>query len=234
MEATLTRCEELISSGGPAQHVAINAAKLVAMQRDEELREIVAECQLVSADGQAVVWASRLLGDPLPARVAGIDLMQALLELSERRGYRVFFLGAKHDVLERAIANARKSHPELQVVGARDGYFDDGDAAAVAEAVRAAAPDILFVAMPSPKKEYWLARYGKLIDVPFVMGVGGSVDVLAGETRRAPDWMQRTGLEWAYRLGQEPRRLFRRYLVGNLQFCLLVLRYRLFGRARQA
>jgi N-acetylglucosaminyldiphosphoundecaprenol N-acetyl-beta-D-mannosaminyltransferase len=234
MEGTLTRCEELIASRGPAQHVSINAAKIVAMRRDQELREIISACQLVSADGQAVVWASRLLGDPLPARVAGIDLMHALLELSERRGYRVFFLGAKQDVLERALANARASHPGLQIVGARDGYFDEGDATAVAEAVKAAAPDILFVAMPSPRKEYWLARYGKLIDVPFVMGVGGSVDVLAGETRRAPAWMQRAGLEWAYRLAQEPRRLFRRYLAGNVQFCLLVLRYLLFGRPREA
>jgi N-acetylglucosaminyldiphosphoundecaprenol N-acetyl-beta-D-mannosaminyltransferase len=234
MEATLTRCEELIASGGPAQHVSINAAKLVAMRRDPELRGIVAASQLVSADGQSVVWASRLLGDPLPARVAGIDLMHALLALSERRGYRVFFLGAKEDVLERAVANARESHPDIQIVGARDGYFDEGDAAAVAEEVRAAAPDILFVAMPSPRKEYWLARYSKLIGVPFVMGVGGSVDVLAGETRRAPAWMQRVGLEWAYRLAQEPRRLFRRYLVGNAQFCLLVLRYLVLGRPREA
>jgi N-acetylglucosaminyldiphosphoundecaprenol N-acetyl-beta-D-mannosaminyltransferase len=234
MDATLTRCEELIASGGPAQHVAINAAKLVAMQRDGELREIVAGCELVSADGQAVVWASRLLGDPLPTRVAGIDLMHELLGLSERKGYRVFILGAKKDVLAQAVANAHDVYPGMQLAGARDGYFDDDDAAAVAEEIRAAAADILFVAMPSPKKEYWLARYGTLIGVPFVMGVGGSVDVLAGQTRRAPRWLQRAGLEWLYRLAQEPRRMFGRYLVGNVRFCILVLRYFLFGRPRQA
>jgi N-acetylglucosaminyldiphosphoundecaprenol N-acetyl-beta-D-mannosaminyltransferase len=234
MKATLTRCEELIASGGPAQHVAINAAKLVAMQRDEELREIVAGCELVSADGQAVVWASRLLGDPLPTRVAGIDLMNELLALSERRGYRVFVLGAKKDVLAQAVANAYEMYSGLQLAGARDGYFDDDEAAAVAEEIRTAAPDILFVAMPSPKKEYWLARYGRLIAVPFVMGVGGSVDVLAGQTRRAPRWLQRAGLEWLYRLLQEPRRMFGRYLVGNVRFCMLVLRHFVLGRPRQA
>jgi N-acetylglucosaminyldiphosphoundecaprenol N-acetyl-beta-D-mannosaminyltransferase len=234
MEATLTRCEELIATGGPAQHVAINAAKLVAMQRDPELREIVAGCELVSADGQAVVWASRLLGDPLPTRVAGIDLMHELLGLSERKGYKVFILGAKKDVLADAIANAYAMHPDLQLAGARDGYFDDAEAADVAEEIRAAAPDILFVAMPSPKKEYWLARYSAVIGVPFVMGVGGSIDVLAGQTRRAPRWLQRVGLEWLYRLLQEPRRMFRRYLVGNARFCMLVLRHFLLGRPRQA
>ena len=234
MDGTLARCEELIAAGRPAQHVAINAAKLVAMQRDAELREIVAGCDLVSADGQAVVWASRLLGDPLPARVAGIDLMHELLGLSERKGYRVFVLGAKKDVLEQAVANAREMYPGLQLAGARDGYFDDDEADSVAEQIRAAAPDILFVAMPSPKKEYWLARYGKLIGVPFVMGVGGAVDVLAGQTRRAPRWLQRAGLEWLYRLLQEPRRMVGRYLIGNLRFCMLVLRHLVLGRPRQA
>ena len=234
MDGTLARCEELIAAGRPAQHVAINAAKLVAMQRDPELREIVAACDLVSADGQAVVWASRLLGDPLPARVAGIDLMHELLGLSERKGYRVFVLGAKKDVLEQAVANAREMYPGLQLAGARDGYFDDDEAATVAEEIRAAAPDILFVAMPSPKKEYWLARYGKLIGVPFVMGVGGAVDVLAGQTRRAPRWLQRAGLEWLYRLLQEPRHMVGRYLIGNLRFCMLVLRHLVLGRPRQA
>ena len=234
MDGTLARCEELIAAGRPAQHVAINAAKLVAMQRDLELREIVAACDLVSADGQAVVWASRLLGDPLPARVAGIDLMHELLGLSERKGYKVFVLGAKKDVLEQAVANAGEMYPGLQLAGARDGYFDDDEAATVADEIRAAAPDILFVAMPSPKKEYWLARYGKLIGVPFVMGVGGAVDVLAGQTRRAPRWLQRAGLEWLYRLLQEPRRMVGRYLIGNLRFCMLVLRHLVLGRPRQA
>jgi N-acetylglucosaminyldiphosphoundecaprenol N-acetyl-beta-D-mannosaminyltransferase len=213
--------------------VAINAAKLVAMQNDEELRRIIAGCDLVSADGQAVVWASRLLGDPLPARVAGIDLMHELLALSERKGYRIFVLGAKPDVLDQAVANARERYPGVRIVGTHHGYFEDAEAADVAELVRAARADILFVAMPSPRKEYWLGEYGKRIQVPFVMGVGGSIDVLAGQTRRAPTVLQRLGLEWAYRLAQEPRRLFMRYLVGNARFCLLVVKYFLL-RPRQA
>jgi len=222
MRQTLARCEELIARREFAQHVAINAAKLVAMQEDPELRRIVEECELVSADGQAVVWASRLLGDPLPERVAGIDLMHELFALAERRGFRVFVLGAKAEVLEQARQRIMAKHPRLQLVGMRDGYFSEAEEAEVAEQVRDARPDILFVAISSPRKEYWLGHYGRSIDVPFVMGVGGAIDVVAGITRRAPGPLQHLGLEWAYRLAQEPRRLFRRYAVTNLRFGLLL------------
>ena len=222
MTQTLARCEELIQRREFAQHVAINAAKLVAFQRDPELRRIVEACELVTADGQPVVWASRLLGDPLPERVAGIDLMYELFALAEQRGFRVFILGAKTEVLAQARTKLLARHPRLQLVGARNGYFSDDEERAVAEEVRAASPDILFVAMSSPRKEYWLGRYARTIDVPFVMGVGGSIDVLAGITRRAPAPVRRLGLEWAYRLAQEPRRLWRRYAVTNVQFGLLL------------
>lgn len=224
MAQTLARCEDLIARREFAQHVAINAAKLVAMEHDPELRRIVGACELVSADGQAVVWASRMLGDPLPERVPGIDLMQELLALAERRGFRVFILGGKAEVLEQARAKIMARHPRLQLVGTRDGYFTEEEGAAVAEEVRAARPDVLFVAISSPRKEYWLGCYGRTIDVPFVMGVGGAIDVVAGITQRAPGPLQRLGLEWAYRLAQEPRRLWRRYAVTNIQFAVLLAR----------
>jgi N-acetylglucosaminyldiphosphoundecaprenol N-acetyl-beta-D-mannosaminyltransferase len=224
MAQTLARAEDLIARREFAQHVAINAAKLVALQNDPELRRIIDACELVSADGQAVVWASRLLGDPLPERVAGIDLMQELFALAERRGFRVFILGAKADVLEQAHGRIMARHPHLQLVGTRDGYFTEAEEADVAQQVRDARPDILFVAISSPRKEYWLGRYGRTIDVPFVMGVGGAIDVVAGITQRAPGPLQRLGLEWAYRLAQEPRRLWRRYAVTNIRFGVLLAR----------
>jgi N-acetylglucosaminyldiphosphoundecaprenol N-acetyl-beta-D-mannosaminyltransferase len=222
MAQTLARCEDLIARREFAQHVAINASKLVAMQHDPELRRIIDGCELVSADGQSVVWASRLLGDPLPERVTGIDLMQDLFELAERRGFRVFVLGAQANVLEKARQRIMAKHPRLQLVGMRDGYFTEAEEAEVAEQVREARPDILFVAISSPRKEYWLGRYGRTIDVPFVMGVGGAIDVVAGVTQRAPKPFQRLGLEWAYRLAQEPRRLLRRYAVTNARFAVLL------------
>jgi N-acetylglucosaminyldiphosphoundecaprenol N-acetyl-beta-D-mannosaminyltransferase len=217
-DETLAAIEEVVETGGFAQHVCVNAAKLVALRRDRRLREIVEGCELVSADGMAIVWASRLLGDPLPERVNGTDLMLRLLDVAERRGWSVYVLGAKPDVLERALARIRAAHPGLRIAGARDGYFADEESAAVAEAVREAAPDLRFVAMSSPGKEVWLAGHGRGLGVPLVMGVGGSIDIVAGVTRRAPRWMQAAGLEWLFRLAQEPRRLGRRYLVTNAQF----------------
>jgi N-acetylglucosaminyldiphosphoundecaprenol N-acetyl-beta-D-mannosaminyltransferase len=222
MDATLRRCEELIDTGGPAQHVAVNAAKLVALRRDSALRRAVEACTLVSADGQAVVWASRLLRDPLPERVAGIDLMERLLEVAARRGYRVFVLGARERVLATALERIRDGHPGLTLSG-HEGHFPDGDSERVCGVIRAFAPHVLLVAMSSPRKELWLARHLPELGVPFAMGVGGAIDVAAGVVRRAPCWMQRAGLEWLFRVLQEPRRLARRYLLTNTAFALLVL-----------
>ncbi len=196
----------------------MNAAKLVALRGDPRLRAIVEECEVVSADGQPVVWASKLLGDPLPERVNGTDLMHRLFAESERRGYGVFVLGAKQEVLDQAVANLRAAHPALRIAGARNGWFPDSESAAVAAEIAAAKPDILFVAISSPRKEIFLAEHGRTLGVPLIMGVGGSIDIVAGVTRRAPRWMRSAGLEWLFRLAQEPRRLGRRYVVTNAQF----------------
>jgi N-acetylglucosaminyldiphosphoundecaprenol N-acetyl-beta-D-mannosaminyltransferase len=230
MDQAVERCDELIARNGFAQHMAVNAAKLVAMQRDERLREITRNCELVTADGQSVVWASRMLGDPLPVRVAGIDLMERLFAHAEERGYRVYVLGARREVLERAVERIRERHPRLELTGYRDGYFDDAERDAVAAEIRAARPDILFVAMSSPRKEYFLGDLGPGLSVPFAMGVGGAIDVTAGVARRAPRILQVLGLEWLFRLAQEPRRLLRRYLATNAAFMWLVLRAALAAR----
>ena len=221
-DEVVARCEEVIDGHDFAQHMAINAAKLVEMHRDIRLLEIVQACELVTADGQAVVWASRLLGDPLPERVAGIDLMEALFERSEAKGYRVYVLGAEQAVLERAMARARMRWPRLELAGYQHGYFDAADDVRVARDIREAKPDVLFVAMSSPRKEYFLGEHGRGVGASLVMGVGGSIDVMAGVTRRAPRLMQRLGLEWLFRLAQEPRRLLRRYAVTNAGFVALV------------
>jgi N-acetylglucosaminyldiphosphoundecaprenol N-acetyl-beta-D-mannosaminyltransferase len=158
--------------------------------------------------------------------------MQALLELAERRGYRVYFLGARADVLERAIERIHRLHPRLEIVGARNGYFSEHEDLAVSLAIRATRPDIVFVAISSPRKEYFLGEHGADLGAPFVMGVGGAIDVVAGATRRAPPLLQRLGLEWLFRLLQEPRRMFRRYAVTNARFAWLVGSALLDGRER--
>jgi N-acetylglucosaminyldiphosphoundecaprenol N-acetyl-beta-D-mannosaminyltransferase len=224
MSEAARRCDGFIRDRTGAQHMAINAAKIVAMRHDPELRALIDRCELVTADGQAVVWASRLLGDPLPERVAGIDLMFELLALAEERGYRVYLLGARADTMRTAIEKIRERHPRLVIAGYRDGYFTDDEEPFVAAEIRAARSDLLFVAMPTPRKEYFIGRWGPQLGVAFSMGVGGAIDVIAGVTRRAPRLLQRMGLEWAFRLAQEPRRLVRRYAVTNTEFMALTLR----------
>lgn len=224
MPAALARVDDFIRTRAPHYNIAINAAKVVEFQDDEALRSAIREAHLLTADGQAVVWAARLLGQSVPARVAGTDLMQALLAHAARRGYSVYLLGATDAVVGACVEKAQKDHPGLRIAGYRNGYFRREEEADVVAAIRAAKPDILFLGFGTPAKEYFMHRHYRALDVPFVMGVGGSFDVYAGLVARAPQWMQRAGLEWAFRLAQEPRRMWKRYLVGNSRFAWIIAR----------
>jgi N-acetylglucosaminyldiphosphoundecaprenol N-acetyl-beta-D-mannosaminyltransferase len=226
LRQTIAEVDRIIAVGRPLQQCSVNASKVVLMHKDPRLLGIIRACGLVNADGQAVVWASRVFGRPLPERVAGVDLFEALLAHAAARGYSVFLLGATRSVVQATAARAGREHPGLRVAGAHDGYWGEDDDEVVRE-VRASGADILFVAMPSPRKEYWLAERLDDLGVTFAMGVGGSFDVYAGQVDRAPRWMQRLGLEWLFRFAQEPARMWRRYLVGNAEFVLLVARYKL-------
>jgi N-acetylglucosaminyldiphosphoundecaprenol N-acetyl-beta-D-mannosaminyltransferase len=222
MPATVARCIEVVERGDWTQHMAVNVAKLVSLRRDERMREIVAGSGLISADGQGVVWGARLLGVRLPGRVAGIDLMDELLGEAARRGWRVFILGARRDVLDRAIQALEERHLGLIVAGSHDGYFSGEEEPAVCAEIRESRADLLFVAMSTPRKELFLAEHGRDLGVALGMGVGGAIDVVAGVTSRAPEAWQRAGMEWLYRLLQEPRRMFRRYATTNARFALML------------
>ncbi|HET9624042.1 MAG TPA: WecB/TagA/CpsF family glycosyltransferase [Kofleriaceae bacterium] len=224
LPGVLAQIDGFIRARAPHYNIAINAAKVVRYRDDAALRDAVDHAHLLTMDGQSVVWAARALGRAAPARVAGIDLMAALLAHAARHGYSVYLLGARQDVVEACVARARAQHPGLIVAGYRNGYFKPEDEAAVVAEIRAARPDILFLGFGSPHKEYFMKAHYRALEVPFVMGVGGTFDVLAGRVARAPRWMQRAGLEWSHRLLQEPRRMWRRYLVSNTRFVSLVAR----------
>jgi N-acetylglucosaminyldiphosphoundecaprenol N-acetyl-beta-D-mannosaminyltransferase len=182
------------------------------------------EADLVTADGMSIVWASRLLGQPLKQRVTGIDLFERLVDRAAEQGWSVYFLGSREESVRGVTEKSLKSHPTLRIAGWHNGYFDASESESVAKAIRASRADLLFVAMGSPVQELWIASNLERTGVRFAMGVGGSFDHLSGFARRAPGWMQRAGLEWLYRLMREPRRLWRRYLVGNSAFIWLVVR----------
>ena len=196
----------------------VNAAKIVAMRSDRRLRQSVLESDVIVADGQSVVLASKLLRRPLPERVAGIDLFERLLEKADREGLRVYLLGARPDVLDSVCQHIGNSLPGVKIVGATDGYFQADELPGIAERIRASRADMLFIGMGSPMKENFLSEYGSAVDVPILHGVGGSFDVLGGVTKRAPLFWQHSGFEWLYRLLQEPRRLWWRYASSNVVF----------------
>ncbi len=224
MEETLQRVDGFIRAGTPHQHVVVNVDKLVKASREPELRRIINGCDLVNADGMPVVWAARLLGKPLKERVAGIDLFEALMQRAAARGWRVFLLGAREEVVAAVRALYERKYRGLIIAGHRNGYWSASDEAAVADQVAASRADLLFVAISSPKKEQFLGQYQARMRVPFAMGVGGSFDVAAGLVKRAPRWMQRAGLEWFHRFLQEPRRMFRRYFIDDMAFLWLFIK----------
>lgn len=224
-EAALDRIESMIATGRPHLMVVVNASKLVLASEDPELQRIISSADLVTADGMSVVWGARLLGARLPGRVTGIDTMEKLVARAADRAWRVFFLGAKQEALDGAISVLKARHPSLVVAGSRNGYFAGRENEIIAM-VREAKPHLLFVAMGSPAQERFLSANLEAMAVPFSLGVGGSFDHVAGISRRAPVWMQRIGMEWLYRFASEPRRLWRRYLIGNTRFALLLWRER--------
>lgn len=219
MHSAVERCLQWCA-GPRIPHTVItaNARVLCMMRRDPELRQACRSGDLVLADGMSVVRALRLARTPVPERVSGVDLLARLLEVGAGRQLRVFFLGAREEVVRRLVESCRSKYPGLVVAGYRNGYFPATDELAVAEQIRESRPHLLFVGMPSPFKEVFLERHRARLEIPILMGVGGSFDVLAGYRTRAPRWIRDLGMEWAWRLLMEPRRMWKRYLTTNTEF----------------
>ena len=237
----LGRIDEMIQSGRPHYVVTANLDFCVQAFDDVELRRILFDAHLVLCDGTPLVWASRLFGNPLPERVAGADLVPKLIERAAREGHRVFFLGGAPEVAREAVARLQALHPNLTIAGHYSPPYRpllDMDHDEIAARIRAARPDLLLVSFGCPKAEKWIAMHYRALGVPVTIGVGATIDFLAGRVPRAPGWMQRSGLEWIFRLAQEPRRLYSRYAkdlwhVGPALLSQILLQ-RLAGCRRQA
>lgn len=225
MGETVTHIDSAIKEDRNINHVVINAGKVVSMSKDNQLYNSVVSCDLINADGQSIVWAARFLGFKIPERVAGIDLMQELISLSAQKGYKCFFFGAQEDVVKKVVDKYAQKFGSKIIAGYRNGYFTSEMEPEIARQIADSGAQLLFVAITSPRKENFLYKYKSVLrKVNFTMGVGGSFDVIAGITKRAPLWMQNAGLEWFYRLIQEPGRMWKRYLVGNTKFIIMVLK----------
>jgi len=196
---------------------------MVNMKNDPVLTESVTQCDIISVDGMGVVWGARLLGHQVPERVAGVDLFYELNAMAELNELPVFFLGATQAVVETTVLVMKEKHPDLNIAGYHHGYLWD-DEKSVVDKIKASGAKLLFVAITSPKKENFINKWKNGLGVNFVMGVGGTFDVVAGKVNRAPLWMQNAGLEWLYRVIQEPKRMFRRYAVTNCKYVALLLK----------
>lgn len=230
MKETLALVTNAIEQNKHIHHTVVNAGKIVSMHENPTLKESVVNADVINADGQAVVWASKFFNQPLRERVAGIDLMENLVALAHEKKYKVFFFGAKEQVLKKMVDKYSAEYSPAIIAGYRNGYFKKEEERGIAQQIADSKANILFVAITSPIKENFLYENRDILKaVNFTMGVGGSFDVVAGYVKRAPVWMQKAGLEWFYRVYQEPNRMFRRYLVGNLKFIRLVFRYKFKG-----
>lgn len=223
MDGTVEKIRGAIVSGNFTQHVVVNVAKIINMRTDVQLNESVRSCDIINIDGMGVVLGARFLGHSVPQRVAGVDLFHELLKMSAANNFSVFLLGAKDEVVAQATNNVKSLYPGLKVAGFHHGYFWDEEEVLV-EKIRSSGAQLLFVAVTSPMKENFINRWRDRLGVTFVMGVGGTFDVVAGKVKRAPLWMQNWGLEWLFRIIQEPKRMWRRYLVTNTRFAILLVK----------
>jgi len=225
MEETIRLIKEAIQKNIQLHHAVVNAAKIVKMQMDKELYESVVNADIINADGMVVVWASKILGQPLPERVTGIDLMQNLVKLSHEKGYKIFFFGAKEDIVKKVVKKYSKEYSPEIIAGYRNGYYSEKEELLIAEQIAKSGANILFVGISSPKKEKFLYKYKDILkNINFIMGVGGSFDVIAGKVKRSPKWMQNIGLEGFYRFLQEPKRRWKRIFIDSMRFIGLVIK----------
>ncbi len=224
-DEALLRVQGFIRNGRPHQVVTVNPEFIVTARRDPEFAQILNQADLALPDGQGLLWASRMLGTPVVERVTGVDALVKIAALSEKKGYRLYFLGAAEGVAEAAARELRRSYPELQVVGTCAGSPAREDEKLIVDLIKQADPHILFVAYGAPEQEKWIARNMLRMQLPLAMGVGGALDFISGQAKRAPRWVQRLGLEWLHRLYRQPWRW--RRMLALARFAYLVFRARL-------
>tara|TARA_B100000925_G_scaffold284748_1_gene260152 strand:+ start:445 stop:1188 length:744 start_codon:yes stop_codon:yes gene_type:complete len=228
MEETVKYIDDKIQKKTFIQQVVINVAKLVNLQNDKELFKSVNDSHLINIDGMGVIYGAKFLnlGIKKEHKVSGIDLFFNLLQLSEKKNYKVFLLGATDEVINSTYSKLKFEYPKLDIVGFHNGFFWEKEEEVVTK-IKNSAAQLLFVAITSPKKENFINKWKKALNVNFVMGVGGTFDIVSGKTKRAPLWMQNSGLEWFYRIIQEPKRMWKRYLITNSIYLYLIFKEKL-------
>ncbi|MBS5116130.1 MAG: WecB/TagA/CpsF family glycosyltransferase [Erysipelotrichaceae bacterium] len=218
MDETVDLVNQYIKTNTPLHLIGVNADKINELNKNQKMKEIVNKCGIINADGASVVLASKFLNKKLPERVAGIDLMDRIVELCSKENYSVYLLGAKEEVVSKTKTVLEQKYKGVNIIGFRNGYFDYDQWDKIADELLSLNPDVIFVGITSPLKEYLVEFLQNKGLNSVLMGVGGSFDVISGSIPRAPLWVQKINMEWMFRVIQEPKRLFKRYFVGNFTF----------------
>ena len=230
MKETLQSIDRMIRKGKPSYVVTPNINHVVALESDSLFREIYDKADLILTDGKPLIWYSRLVKRPIKAKISGSDLFPLLCKMAAKRGYKMYFLGAAEGVAAKAAENLEKKYPGLNVCGTYSPKFgfenDLEESQKINGQIKEAAPDILIVGLGAPKQEKFIYRNLEELNVPVSLGLGASLDFEAGNISRAPRWMANAGLEWLYRIIQDPKRLFKRYFFDGLKFIPIMIKYR--------
>lgn len=232
LEGAVAEIDTFVQVGTPHQVMTVNVDFLRLSYQDAAFRNLINTSDLVVPDGMPLLWASRLLGDALPERVTGVEMISACARLAVERGYSIFLLGAKPGVARDAAAALKRRYPGLRIAGTYAppvGPFSPDEEMRMVRMIQELRPEMLFVAFGAPKQDQWIRKHLGRLGVPVCMGCGASLDFLAGRVKRAPLWMQLHGLEWLYRVGQEPTRLWKRYFIDDLPIFMRMMAQRRTG-----
>lgn len=228
MTETIREIENLVENEKPSIIFTPNVHRIISAQKNNKIKEIYSYADLLIPDGMPLIWASQILKKPFKEKVSGSDLFPLFCEYAAKKGYKIFLLGAKTGVAEKSKEILTRKNPNLKIVGTYSpphGFEkDEKENERIITLIKRSNPDVLFLGLGFPKEENWLWKHKNVIKTPVAIGVGASFDFVAGHIKRAPKWMQRFGLEWFFRLCREPRRLWKRYVIGNLIFCWLILK----------
>ncbi len=230
MQETLQEIEKIIKKNDSSYVVTPNVDHIVQLEKNQELRDVYANASLILTDGKPLIWISKLYGTPIKEKISGSDLFPLLCKLAAEKNYTMFFLGAAEDVARTAADNLIRKFPGLKVVGTYSPPFgfekDEKEMNKIKSMINKTKPDILIVGLGCPKQELFMYHHCKELNVPISFGLGASLDFEAGNVKRAPKWMANNGLEWLYRITQDPKRMAKRYLVDDLKIFSLFWKYK--------
>lgn len=230
MEETLVEIDRIIQQDKNAYVVTPNVDHIVQLEKDQELKEVYKDADLILADGKPLIWISKLYKNPIKQKVSGSDLFPLLCEMAAEKNYKMFFLGAAEGVAKKAAQNLKKRYKNLEVVGTYSppmGFEkDEAEIQKIEEMIKESKPHILIVGLGCPKQEKFIFHYRDRLSVPISLGLGASLDFEAGNVKRAPGWMANHGLEWLFRITQDPKRMFKRYVINDTKIISLIWKYR--------